>query len=228
MKKYAAVFIALLLISANLIAQDRIPLRPKDRLIIGVFTDMWSDLPSNMDTRTINRGVSIDYVQEFPLGASNFSVAAGLGFASHNLYSDNFYMRNFDNNRFDFMPIEDVEGDVDYSNNKLSLNYLNVPLEVRFRTRNTPKTFRIHAGVKAGLLVNAHTKYVGESAPNDRDTKLKEGKLDNIETFMLGFHGRIGYGRVNLNTFISLTDIFEGNNAQSSGFMSLGLSFIIF
>jgi len=45
---------------------------------------------------------------------------------------------------------------------------------------------------------------------------------------MFGVHGRIGYGRLNLNTFFNLTNIFEGNNAEDASFMSIGLSFIVF
>ncbi len=225
MKKKILVFAAFALVFTGVFSQDATRMRASDRFIFSIFTDVWSNLPEGMETNTINRGISIDYIQEFPISTSNFSVAAGLGFSSHNLYSDHWYIRDFENNVHSFFPIDD---DFDYSNNKLSLNYINIPVEFRYRTRNTSRTFRVHAGIKGGLLINGHTKYVGEDAPNGRDTKLKEGKLDNIETFLLGFHGRIGYGRVNLNTFISLTDIFTDNNAANAEFMSLGISFILF
>ncbi|MBW6478299.1 MAG: PorT family protein [Bacteroidales bacterium] len=221
MKKFILLFAAFILLSIDVFSQEIPRMRPKDRLIVGLFTDIWSNLPGDMETKAINRGFTIDYLQDFPISNSNFSFAAGLGFVSHNIYSDNLYLRN--NGMHGFSPI-----DVDYDKNKISLNYLNIPLELRFRTRNTPQTFRVHAGVKAGLLVNAHTKFVGEESPGGRETKRKEGKLDNIESFMFGFHSRIGYGRFNLNTFINLTDIFEGNNAQDASVLSIGLSFIIF
>ncbi len=223
MKRFIVLFAALALVSIDVVSQEIPRMRPKDRLIVGLFTDVWSNLPDNMETKAINRGVTINYLQDFPISTTNFSFAVGLGFTSHNLYGDYFYERT--QGRHDFVS---NAMDLDYDKNKISLNYLNIPLELRFRTRNTPQTFRIHAGVKAGLLVNAHTKYVGEVLPGDRETKLKEGKLDNIESFMFGFHSRIGYGRVNLNTFINLTDIFEGNNAQDASLVSVGLSFIIF
>jgi hypothetical protein len=223
MQKFILLFSIISILSNNVYSQERSRMRPKDRLIIGLFTDTWSGLPQTMSTNTINRGVTIDYVQEFPISTSNFSFAAGIGFAGHNLYSDHYY-RRFQNSH-DFQPIGE---DLNY-NNKLSLNYLNVPLEFRYRTRNTPRDFRIHAGVKAGLLINAHTKYSGDDPGEpSRKTRLKEGRLDNMESFMLGFHGRIGYGRVNLNTFIPLSNIFKDNDAADARFLSFGLSFIIF
>lgn len=218
MKKVILFFAVITLFAASTFSQETTRMRPKDRLIVGIFTDIWSNLPDEMETKTINRGITIDYLQDFPISTSNFSFAAGLGFTSHNLYSDHGFS-------FDFYPINP---ELDYDKNKLSLNYLNIPVELRYRTRNTPNTFRIHAGVKAGLLIDAHTKYVGEVTPGGRETKFKEGKLNNIENFLVGVHGRIGYGRVNLNTFINLTSIFEENNATDAGVFSVGLSFIIF
>lgn len=223
MKKTIITLSIIMLISSIAFSQDRTRMRPQDRMAISLFSDIWSDLPQDMKTNTINRGLSIDYTQEFPLGTSNFSFAAGLGFASHNLYSNHWYLHDNDRHNFEKIPKE-----LDHTGNKLSLNYLNVPVEFRYRTRNTPRTFRIHAGIKAGLLIDAHTKYTGPLETNGRETKIKEKKLDNIESFLVGFHGRIGYGRVNLNTFISLTDIFEGNDAEQASFMSIGLSFIVF
>ncbi len=222
MKKVILFFTVITLFAASTFSQENTKMRPKDRLIVGLFTDIWSNLPDEMETKTINRGITINYLQDFPISTSNFSFAAGLGFTSHNLYSDNFYTITSDGH--EFMPISGL----DYDKNKLSLNYLNIPVELRYRTRNTPQTFRIHAGVKAGLLIDAHTKYVGEVTPGGRETKFKEGKLNNIENFLVGVHGRIGYGRVNLSTFINLTNIFEENNAIDAGVFSVGLSFILF
>lgn len=223
MKKIILVLAAISILSTALYAQEKTKMRPKDRLIVGIFTDIWSGLPETMNTNTINRGITVDYLQEFPISTSNFSIAAGVGFAGHNLYSDNVYERFID--KHDFKPISE---ELDY-NNKLSLNYLNIPLEFRYRTRYTPKTIRIHAGLKAGLLINAHTKYSGDDPGEpSRETKRKEAKLDNIESFVLGFHSRIGYGRVNLSTFIPIGNIFNDNDATDASFVSFGLSVILF
>ncbi len=227
MKKSILIIMILSLPIAQSYAQDPITkMAAKDRLIIGMFTDLWSDLPADMDPQAINRGISIDYIQEFPISTSNFSVAAGFGFSSHNLYSDNLFVWDDDDDgNYHF---EKIPEDQEYDNNKLSLNYLNIPLEIRYRTRNTPRTFRIHAGVKGGWLVSGHTKYKGETEPDEREIKVKEKSLDNINPFLIGVYGRIGYGRVNLNAYMSMTDIFTDNNAEGANFMSVGLSFILF
>jgi hypothetical protein len=223
MKKIILLQAMIILFTINAFAQDRTRMNPSDRLIIGLFTDIWSGLPDDMSTSVFNRGIAIDYIQEYPISTTNFSLAAGLGFAGHNMYSNHRYLRH--NNTHEFQPI----GDVDYRNNKLSLNYLNIPLEIRYRTRDLPRTLRLHAGIKAGVLVNAHTKYVGHD-PGDtsRTTRIKEGRLDNIETFLIGFQARVGYGRFNLHAFAPITTVFKGNESADASFLSLGVSFILF
>lgn len=232
MKNTFSLIVIGLVIISTVSAQDvafndevpRTKMRPADHIVVSLFTDVWSGLPDNMDTYLINRGIAFDYLQELPLGTSNFSIAAGLGLSSHNLYSNHTYEWNGENNNFDFIPIS---SDTDYNNNKISLNYINIPVELRFRTRNLPKTFRIHAGVKGGYLINAHTKYFGDNAQG-REIKIKQKSLDNIEPFLLGLNGRIGYGRVNVSAFMSLTQLFRENNAQDAEFLSLGLTVILF
>lgn len=227
MKRLIFSLMVLTIAVSSLNAQDATRMPAADRLIFTAFTDIWSGLPDDMSTQVINRGFGFDYLQEWPLGTSNFSAAAGVGFSFRNLYSDHLYFDPQRTGSHDFLPVSEIFSN-EYSTNKLSLNYVNVPLELRFRTRNVQRTFRIHAGIKAGLLIDAHTKYTGEYDSGGREVKIKEKKLENIENFLVGFHARIGYGKINVNTFIPLTDIFKGNSAQPASFMSVGLSFIVF
>lgn len=202
---------------------------PADRFMFDIFTDIWQNLPDNMSTNTINRGINIAMYQDFPIGSSSFSFGAGLGFTGHNLYSDNYYMENLlEGDFFTFFPIDETGGDI--RKNKLSLNYLNIPLELRFRSRTVPHVFRVSAGLRAGVLVNAHTKHHfrndGDAFPED--IKFKQQKLENIQTFQFGITGRVGYRRINLYGYFPLNDIFEGNGLEEMRPISVGLSFILY
>ncbi len=223
MKRTLIVFVALILLGNTAFASNPVRMRPSERFLLDLFTDVWQNEPANMDMNTINRGVGIYILHDFVLGTSNFSVATGLGFASHNLYSDHYYIYDPDTDTYNFEPIE-----ADYDKNKISLNYLDVPVELRFRTRTLPHTFRIHAGIKGGYLINAHTKFVGEDEVFGHDIKFKEHRLEQIEKFRFGITGRIGYGRVTLNAYMPLTDVFSGNNAEEMNPFSVGLTFILF
>ncbi len=235
--------IAIILILTSVTAKAFEPPRmhPKDRFMLTLFTDIWQDIPDGMDLKAIQRGINVEALQDMPLGRSNFSVAAGLGFASHNLYSDNLYLYDPTEDRHDFYPIH-----LDYDKNKISLNYIDVPVQFRFRTRDLERTFRLYAGIRAGYLVNAHTKYEGKAyfsgpgiiqlnpeAPLEMDaekrtTKFKEHKLKNINDFRIGLTAMIGYSRVNVHFSYQLTDIFEDNSAADMQPISLGLTFILF
>lgn len=215
-------------VSSLTYAQDLVPMKSADRFMIGLFTDVWSDLPNGMETKAINRGITIDILQDFPLGNSRFSFGIGLGYMGQNLYSDNFlYTWSDVEDDYNFQEIS--EGVV-VEKSKLSLNYLQVPLEIRFRTRNLPENLRIHLGAKAGLLVNAHNKYLGGDldGTSDKERKFKEGKLGNIEQFNFGLLARVGYSRFNVFAYMPLTPVFESNEAENANFLSLGLTFIVF
>lgn len=249
MKRILILFSALILSSGLLFAQDELDEIPEvvipgstGRLMIDLFTDIWSNTPEGMDINTINRGINISMMQDFRLGNSPFSVATGLGFSSHNLYSDHLYeftASTFSSalpqpGTFDFHKFNDSWGEL--KKNKLSLNYLNVPLEIRYRNANLPKTFRIYAGVRLGYLVNAHTKtHVVNEDDNGNDLsqnewKYKELKLGNLEKFQVGITGKIGYGRLNLYGYLPLTEIFKDNYSAELGMkpVSVGITFIVY
>lgn len=213
-------------------------MHPDDRFMVTLFTDVWQDLPGDMDLKTIQRGISISALQDMPLGRTNFSLAAGLEFTSHNLFSDHRYLYKVRNNKFDFFPIDK---DHEYDKNKLSLNYLEIPVQIRYRSRELPRTFRFYAGMKAGRLINAHTKFVGktfwyltydddetEATVTSRKVKIKEHRLKNIADYRIGITGTIGYGSVNLNIYYPLTGIFTENSAEDARPLSLGVSLILF
>lgn len=249
MKRILIVFSALILSGGLLLAQDDMPEIPEeyisgsgDRLMIDLFSDIWTNTPEGMDINTINRGINFSMMQDFKLGVSPFSVATGLGIASHNLYSD--YVYEYTPNSlssawpqpgtYDFHQIFYSWSDV--KKNKLSLTYLNVPLEFRYRNHNLPKTFRIYAGIRAGYLINAHTKFHAKAEDGasmefgPEEIKIKESKLGNLEKFQLGITGKIGYGRVNVYAYLPLTEIFKDNYAAELGMkpISVGLTFIVF
>ncbi len=210
---------------------------PADRFIVTPFIDVWQDVPEGMDLKTLQRGINISALQDMPLGRTNFSVATGLGFTGHNLYSDHRYLYNPAHDRFDFHPIAP-----DYDKNKISLNYLNVPVQIRYRSRELPSTLRFYAGMRAGLLINAHTKYTGKEYFNvhhngstnddkvvtERTVKIKEHKLENINRFSIGLTATIGYGMFNIFAYYPLTDVFEDNSASDMRPVSLGISLILF
>ncbi len=224
-KKSITLILCLILLGSTSMAFTPPRMHPTDRFMLTLFSDIWQDEPEGMDLKSLQRGISIQAMQDMPLGRSMFSVAAGLGFTSHNLYSDHRYFFIPATDRFDFLPISD-----DYDKNKLSLNYLDLPVEFRFRTRDQDRRFRLYTGLKLGYLVNAHTKYVGKVTHpwGERSTKLKEHKLDNIRKYRIGLTAMLGYRSANIHLYYPLTSLFEDNGAEDMSAISLGITLILF
>ncbi len=225
MNRIISLIACLLLLPVAASAFDPPPMHPADRLIVTLFSDAWQNVPEGMELTSIQRGVNIKLMQDMPLGRSQFSLAAGLGITSHNLYSDHLYT-TINSGDFGFMPIA-----VDYKKNKLSMNYLEVPVQLRYRSRNLPKSFRIYAGFEAGYLINAHTKYEGKSimdSSSGRTTKFKEHKLGMMEDWRMNLSAMVGYGSVNFSVAYSLSSIFEGAQVSDMQPISLGVSLILF
>ncbi len=227
-------FLVMLCGSNNLHAFQPERMFPDDRFIVTAFSDLWQNVPQGMELRRIQRGINISALQDMPLGRTNFSIAAGLAFSSHNLYSDHRYVWLFEQDKFDFFPIH---SQYSYDKNKLSLNYLEVPVQFRFRTRDLSRTFRVYAGIKAGWLMNAHTKYEGdEHFPTagiilpyeNRKVKIKEHRLKNLHEYRIGLTATIGYGALNFFMYYPLTDVFRENSAKDMRPVSVGVSFVVF
>ncbi|MFP4064167.1 MAG: porin family protein [Bacteroidales bacterium] len=247
MKRLVFLLLGLLLATNSLQAFEPSRMHPSDRFFVTLFTDAWQNVPDEMDLSTIQRGINISAMQDMPMGRSNFSIAAGLEFSSHNLYSDHRYLFYPDHplsqeEKYDFAPLRR-----DYDKNKLSLNYLEVPVQFRYRTRGLNRTFRIYAGIKAGYLVNAHTKYEGKdnyllqdgihlyeeledllSDTYTREIKTKEHRLGNLADYRIGLTAMVGYGSLNLHLYYPLTKIFEDNSASDMYPVSVGVSLILF
>jgi hypothetical protein len=181
----------------------------KKRISIGVgmFTDFWMNTPDGMKTRTINQGVNVFGTYNMPFGKSNFSFAIGLGITVHNLYWN--YMYQGDSASFQFAQIDTTN----YKRSKLTLPYLEIPVEFRFKTKSK---FAVAIGFKVGYMMYAHSKYVGDDSRFSPTNKVKYSVkgIKNIETFSYGPTLRVGYKWIHLNAAYSLSKIFQKGSGR--------------
>jgi hypothetical protein len=154
-------------------------------------------------------GVTTALFWDRPFGRSPISLAIGVGFSSFNIHSRSAIGTDAIGSNF-FFKLPDS---VSISRNKISLNYLELPLELRFRTRPNTKnqSFKIALGFKAGYLIQSHTKYKGDdlATPIDDKIKVKTFNIDNMSPWRYGVTARIGYGMFNLYGFYSLQGLFN-------------------
>ena len=125
---------------------------------VGMSTDIWQGLPDDMKARTINQGAQVFGMYNYRIKESIIYLAGGIGMGMHNLYSDNI----IDDVKADSISFIKIQDNIGYKKSKLSLAYVEVPLEFRIKTK---KHFRVAFGFKFGFLANALSSIRGTGFP---------------------------------------------------------------
>jgi hypothetical protein len=223
MKKISVLFF--ILFSSAVFAQDKKPMKiPKfaskqDRLILSLNWDNWLNTSAGVEVKAFrSRGFSFLMMNEKVYGQGNFAIALGLGFSSQNVHSNAFPTYSADGSKTFLTPLN-----VDFELNKLSCNFVDAALELRFRTNENQnhKRFKISAGVKGGYLVQSHTKF------EDSNMKVKTYDIKNLNKFQYGVTGRIGYGRWGVSGYYSLVNLFKDGKGPDVIPVSIGISFAL-
>lgn len=184
------------------------------------------NFPANIRYSALSRGVNIQLMYDHFMGKSkNLSVAIGLGFHSHNFFT-----------KGNLMALPDSAGGT-YSNfyvnptagfvkkQKYTANYFDIPFEFRFKTLPNEKghSWKIAVGAKYGYKLNFYSKTI-----DNKQDKYKTYVFPDIARNRFGFSARVGYGKVGLNAFYSVTSLFNQNNGPNLQPLSLGLTITLF
>ncbi|MEI7897379.1 MAG: outer membrane beta-barrel protein [bacterium] len=183
---------------------------------VGMMTDFWMNTPSGMKTRAINQGVQVFGTYNMPFGKSNFSFAIGVGISIHNMYWNYMFQGRTDS--LQFVKIPDTIG---YQRSKLTLPYIEVPIEFRFKTKSK---FSMGIGFKVGYMVYGHSKWVGDDYIFKTGNTLKASFKDtkNIEKFAYGPTLRVGFKWFHVNAYYSLGSIFQKGKGPDMYPISVG------
>ncbi len=241
MKKFYFLVIVFIY-NVNIYAQDTIKFSAekntgKDIVIFDIYQDLWQNVPANVNVRTINQGINLYAMLNRPIAKSDFSISFGIGVSSHNLYSDAIPVlsRNYsglpDGNTI-FQTLGNYYAKkVEYSINKINLTYIDIPIELKFKTKKERnKRFRASVGFKIAYNISNHTKYRGDDVMENTGDQvvIKKSNIKNINDWNYGLIGRIGYGKFNLMTYYSLSKIFDKDKGPQIYPVSIGLSIIPF
>ena len=197
---------------------------------VGISTDIWLDLPSNMKARTINQGAQVFGMYNYRINESKIYFAGGIGVTTHNLYSDNV-IEDIKADSISFVKIPD---EINYKKSKVSLAYIDIPLEFRIKSE---KGFRIAFGFKFGYMINSHVKYKGNRLfaddeggfeTDEVDVKVKSKDISETETWRYGPTFRIGYKWANLTVYYQLSKVFKVNKGPEFYPVSIGFAVIPF
>jgi hypothetical protein len=197
----------------------------KFNVVFDIFNDFWVNVPDSIDSRFFNQGVSFSGYYNSQIAKSDFSLAIGAGVTSHNFYSDGI----IDTITRDggLRPFDKVYRGKSYEKNKISITFLDIPLELRYRAKND---FRASVGFKVGFLLDSHTKYRGYDYlfGTTEELKVKHHEVRNVEKVRYGFTARFGWKFINLTGFYSMTGLFKKGHGDEMYPISVGISLMPF
>lgn len=177
----------------------------RDYFMFQLGYDGWAGAPDSVNIGGLSRSVNAYLCYDFPIKASNFSFAAGVGFASSNISFNNQKVVIDDT----LTQIQFLDDNDEYKRFKLSLNYIEAPLELRYFSNklNRNKGFKMAIGMKVGALVNAHTKSVRDY--NSKPIREKVSTRRFIETYRVAGTLRAGYGNFSIYGQYGLNNLFR-------------------
>jgi len=198
-----------------------------DRIAIDIKLDQWLTPPKGIATRAYSIGVSAFLYKDMPLTKkSNIAFAFGIGLSSDNIHHNGVFTASTSSGHSytSLTPYNNFKWNI----NKLTLNYIEVPLEFRFRTMNKSieerrkYNFRFYPGFKIGYLMGSHTKLVTDNV------KIKVYRVPNTLPYRYGPTLRIGFNKISFVAFYSLTSIFEDKKGVELNTFSIGVSWLRF
>lgn len=194
-----------------------------DHLVIDVNHDRFQSLPTGITQSYFSVGVDAYMFHDHPMNRKGtLAWALGVGFSGMNVHHNGQFIYQVQDDQVTTNLLPYPEG-LKVRKNKISLNYVEVPFELRIRTMNQSieernvANFRLYLGFKGGVMVNSHTKY------KDDETKIKVYDIDNLLLYRYGPTVRIGFKKLSFHAFYSLTSIFEEGKGPELYPFSVGL-----
>jgi len=205
--------------------------KAKDRFVFNINYNILLEKDDAFNQKGFSGGFDTYFMYDIVIKDSPISLAPGVGIGVDNYRINSKIEFAADSTKFIPFdsPIDSL--DIAYKSSKLGLTYIDVPLEIRFRSKPNKKDqqWKLAAGFKIGFLISSRWKYKGPDYRGIRmDTaeniKFKERGIPNMERFRYGVTARGGYGPFNLHFYYSLSDLFESGKSVQMSPITFGIS----
>lgn len=174
---------------------------PTDRIILEVNHTGWLNIPSNIKMSWKSVGFNVALMFDKPLGKSNFSLGYGIGLYSHNFHSNANFIYRYDSiKKYDVTDM--VPRTTNYNVNRFGQKILEIPLELRFRTKTLYK-FKVMLGGKFGYVIQDFRKVF------DDNGKFKIYDTKNMNYLRYGVVLRIGVEQVCFTASYYFSEVFK-------------------
>jgi hypothetical protein len=204
--------------------------RPGDHFMVQLSSDHLTAMPDSISSHQsgFSKGLNIYLMLDKPFKSSpKFSMGLGIGVGSSNIA---FKKMNIDlKSTTTKLPFTATDSTNHFKKYKLSLSYLEIPLEFRFSSNplNSSKSWKVAIGLKAGTLINAHTK--GKELQNKNNTLINDYiQKENSKRYFNGTRfmatARIGYGIISLFTSYQLNNVLKDVSGPPMKLYQVGLT----
>lgn len=170
----------------------------EDQFYFGITYNLLQNRTEGISQNAFSAGINMGFLRDIPLNKKrNVAIAIGAGYSFSN-YRTNLHIAKMDKN-----IVYQVAEDFDKS--KLSLHYLEVPVEFRWRT-STPKNtqfWRIYTGFKMSYMTFNRSKITGNFSPETVRNN------PDFQKFMYSLYLSIGHGTLNFYASYTLNPLFE-------------------
>src|ERR1700761_6177264 len=138
--------------------------RAADHFMFTFGYDNWLGTPDSINIKGFNHSEGFYFMYDFPFKTdARFSVGAGIGIGSSNIYFDQTYpqVAAYTNSTLAFTNT--AGGTNGFKKFKLTTTYLEFPIELRFALdpEHMDKSWKFAVGTKIGLMLSAYTKGSG-------------------------------------------------------------------
>ena len=204
--------------------------RAGDHIMLQVSSDQWMGAPDSIHShiKSLSRGGNIYVMMDKPFkGTPQVSAAFGVGISTSSMYFKNMgiELRSLTT----ALPFVNLDTTSHFKKYKLSMAFLEIPVELRytFNPAMENKSIKLALGVKAGVLLNAHTKGKSPVDKNGNATNSyveKENSKRFVNTTRISATARIGYGHFSLFGSYQINSIFKTGTAADIKLLQVGLT----
>lgn len=171
----------------------------EDQFYFSLSFSNLQNTPAGFNQNKISPGISLGFLRDFPINKKRtWAIAAGVGYSYSGL-NHNLGIIEFEGeNQYDIITSE-------FDKNKLLLHYVDVPIEIRWRTStpDTHKFWRIYTGFKLSYLFYDQYKF------NAGDIKIRQTGIPELNKLQYGTYLAVGWNTWNAYFYYGLNPIFK-------------------
>lgn len=202
--------------------------RANDHFMLQLGYAGWAGIPDTINTKGLSKSINVYLMFDFPFKTNpKLSMAFGPGIGSDHIKFKSTYVGIKDlTNTLSFRNQADTNH---FKTTTLTTTYLEAPVEFRYTANpgNSDKSFKFAIGLKAGLLLNAHTRnktLQNKAGQTVNDYLMKESSKEFFNKTRFSAIGRVGMGHFSLFGSYQITSLFKTGTTADIHPFSVGLT----